>query len=375
MSEIITVEQDNKQANASLTLANEEFAKVVLEFLGDKQELGFFKDNDFLLTLNDLEQFYYIIEEKLNKEHHTYIDHFKVTFFYNDGTHKEIAGIEKLNKFHENRDVYPEEVLLTWNVILNFPNQVNVSNQIIRLKFIIDSSSYSKYLKERTGSYIVNIEHTNEVWANEILTLFKDKISEVSIDYGSLYKSAVKIKNTLFALGVFPSILVLILVIFTFSTLLYKEHNKIEPFDYGLVQSISTSSDKNNAYLVLFAIDNLAAEELEKFNEKNIVDLGLKKEIDKVISLKKMKEERYSIFPVLYGIFGISFSFLLVYLWVKSTIKYYQMNSFILINKRSDNKYSNYISDKSKVEYYSVSLIVFTLISGIIANYIFNVIN
>ncbi|MDG6772847.1 hypothetical protein QCB45_00710 [Thiomicrorhabdus sp. ZW0627] len=370
MSEIITAKDTESQT--SLALNNQDFAKIILDFLGNKQELNYYEEFDFTLRLNDLEQYYYKIATKIEKEHHTSIEHFTVIIFYNDGTSREITGIENLNKFHETRDVLPQEVLLNWNIVLHFPNSPTIENQNIRIKFITDISNFSKYKRVKVGAVYTEIEHTNEVWANEILTLIKDKTSEITIKYNNVYSTGLKIKKYLFQKETLPIIFVLLF----FPLMIYVSYVKEIPqeYSYEVIASLQDSQVSNNSNLAILAVQNLNSEFLKKYSDNHIESDELKKTFNEIIKDKSKTEFLTSSSGLLIILFSVMLPFLFLYLWVRSTINYYHMGSFIIINNRSEAVHNNFISEKSKLQYISISLTLFTLISGLLVNLIYQLI-
>uniref|UniRef100_UPI001CB75B2A hypothetical protein n=1 Tax=Sulfurimonas indica TaxID=2508707 RepID=UPI001CB75B2A len=151
-----------------LNISQNIFADIILNFLGNKQILSYENENDFHITLNDIEQFYYLIDEKIHKENYTNIDYFSVLISYHDKTKREINGINSLKTYLETRDVSPRNIILTWNIILDFPNTQTIENQKIEVSFNTEESNKSIMLK---------IEHTNQAWGIEILNLLKDHLS------------------------------------------------------------------------------------------------------------------------------------------------------------------------------------------------------
>ncbi|POZ54015.1 hypothetical protein [Methylovulum psychrotolerans] len=178
MVDVINYAEGNKNSELSVILSEQKFADMILNFLGKKEKLTYhLKKTAFLIRQNDIEQFYYLLDSKIAKEHHVYIDHFSVNISYNDSTSREISGIESLNKFLETRDVIPSDVTMSWNIIIKYPKSDTIENQRVQLSFIKGNNS-DNY---GNGEVLLVIEHTNQAWGVEVLNLFKDKIAELSI--------------------------------------------------------------------------------------------------------------------------------------------------------------------------------------------------
>ena len=176
MSDIlISPNGKNNDKELSILLAQQTFVDMVLNFLGTKEKLNYRTDNDFILRLNDIEQFHYLLEAKIAKEQTVHINHFSVAISYHDGTSREINDIRALNGFIETRDVLPRSVTLTWNVVVDFPTSTSVENQTIELTFSTNRKA------EKLGEVILTINHTNQAWGKDtkkqsaILNLVKNR--------------------------------------------------------------------------------------------------------------------------------------------------------------------------------------------------------
>lgn len=166
MSDIlIAPDGGNDSTEISILLEQQAFVDMVLNFLGKKERLSYRVDNDFILRLNDIEQFHHLLEAKLAKEHTTHVSHFAVTVLYHDGTSKQVNGIEALQRFNETRNVLPVSVTLSWNIILNFPKLKSIESQAIELNFLKNKNS------QKSGKIELTINHTNSAWGVEVLNL------------------------------------------------------------------------------------------------------------------------------------------------------------------------------------------------------------
>ena len=219
---IITTDATEKHEIA-LQLTNKTFAELILNFLGKKEKLVFQGSIPFILRHNDIEQFYFLLENKIKKEQNIYIDHFLVDFAYNDNTHREISGIEALSKFNETRDVYPISVTLTWNLIVKFPNSETIENQLIEMSFITDDKEKTQEIAD--GKVILTISHTNQAWGIEVLNLFKDKIRNVSLEKPKQYRVANMVSEFFTRDLIFP-LLMLLTSLFMAVSLHFENANK-----------------------------------------------------------------------------------------------------------------------------------------------------
>ncbi|POZ54014.1 hypothetical protein AADEFJLK_01057 [Methylovulum psychrotolerans] len=61
-------------------------------------------------------------------------------------------------------------------------------------------------------------------------------------------------------------------------------------------------------------------------------------------------------------------------IYLKKAISFYQVQSFILISRRSESEYQQYIDSKNKTQFYSIILTFFSALCGVIGNFIYQLI-
>lgn len=213
---------------------------------------------------NDIEQFYYLLDSKISKEHHVHISHFSVNISYNDGTSREISGIDALNKFLETRDVTPSDVTMSWNIIIKYPKSETIENQRIQLSFIRRGVN-------NDSEILLVIEHTNQSWGIEVLNLFKDKIAELSIKQTRECRFAKFLMRLIDKYGVS-------LILMSMSGLLVglNGSDKDSEPSYNLISFYNNHSNLAEKDIALFSVKNLNNEYLRKSAENVIIDQELK---------------------------------------------------------------------------------------------------
>jgi len=58
----------------------------------------------------------------------------------------------------------------------------------------------------------------------------------------------------------------------------------------------------------------------------------------------------------------------------KRQVSFYGMKSFILISRRSEVEYEQFLRSKNKAEFYSISLILVSAFCGVLGNFIYQII-
>lgn len=386
----------------SVTIDENHMADIIINFLGKKEKLQYEIEKIFHLRLNDIEQFHYLLEEKINKEQYINIQLFTVSFLFDDNTTRIINTIESLNSYHETRDVTPISANLSWNIILQFPNSDTIESQKIDLNFSINP-------KGNIGEIFLNIEHTNQAWGIEVLNLLKNKILSIIKPEESNLKYARIIKRNINFNVFFNYILIIALtstiVFFPLSLVTEKNNNKYskngisaEYILYKEYKSSKISKDKLNEYM--FIISNLDREEqeeaLKKYFKKSKLREYLIDSLDKEKTLigilnkfigneilltadsteKNRDLESLTEKPrrkILLTIISAILIFIFSYYYLIKYISFHSGKSFILTTNKINYIFEKYNIKKNKREFYSIKLIIFTIISGLLVNYLFQI--
>ncbi len=367
MSELINLSTTDNIKELSVVLNEQTFADLILNFLGKKEKLTYIlEETSFLIRQNDIEQFYYLLDAKIAKEQHVYIDHYLVTISYNDGTSREIAGIESLNKFLETRDVIPIDVTMTWNIIIKYPNAETIENQRIELTF-------AKDVEKKDGAIFLAIHHTNQVWGIEVLNLIKDKIGELIIKQSNAYKT-VKFFSVIFnkQTSIVMMSLMISLMMISLSGQIINKHKDGEDY-YKLISSYIKSQDATERDIALYSIANLKGNYLRISANKIIKNPELQAALLDIADSQESDHFEFSKKLALICL-SIPLALLLIYFYLKKARSFYMSESFILISRRSESEYNQFINGKSKIEFYSITLILVSAFCGVIGNVMYQLI-
>lgn len=83
----------------SLALPKDVLADIIVNFLGQRERLAFSKECFFILDLNDLRQFYLLLDAKISKEVNTRLEFFQAAINYDDDRSRTLTSIESLEKW------------------------------------------------------------------------------------------------------------------------------------------------------------------------------------------------------------------------------------------------------------------------------------
>ena len=381
MSNQIINDAENKAL--AFTIEQNDFANMILNFLGKREELEYMDSkNIFKISHNDLEQFYYLLKEKIEKESLSTITHFSLTIFYHDKTKKVIHGIESLNHFLETRNVTPVKILLSWNIILTFPTNNTIENQKIDIEYALNNDYNNRYIdypfieRNHHNTYcFIKIDYTNPVWGNEVLNLFKEHHQSLIIEEEESLiisrKFLKKMTSEYIILYFFLGIFLLAGFFFASSLKIIDiSDNSLTSPQVETVKKIRkiSNEDKDN-------LDFLSTLTLIKDENTKEIEIIKNKEVKHILKTQIIENKKIStlknrkILSVLGIIFG---SYLIIFLLLKHNIKYYSKKSFILITTRAEKEYDIYNNSKNKLVHYSLAFLTISIIIGLVVNVLSN---
>ncbi|MBL4654419.1 MAG: hypothetical protein JKY33_01170, partial [Bacteroidia bacterium] len=115
-----------------------------------------------------------VLKEKINREKGVILDSFIATVHYGDNTSRTVTSLKFIERYLETRDVLAVGVTLEWHIITRLESSKGTETQKVEVTF----NTLGELCK---GDISLSIEHTNQAWGNEVLYLFKDKISETTV--------------------------------------------------------------------------------------------------------------------------------------------------------------------------------------------------
>lgn len=392
MNDIGQMEEERKNRSVvTLDIAEEYLADLIVNFLGAKEKLTYKDDKAFKIRINDLEQFHYLLEEKIERGGYAHVNNFIITVSYNDDkTTRSITSIKALKEYLEIRSVTPSQVTLEWHIVLRFSNQNSITTQKIEL-------SFSPHESPNHGDILLVINHTNQAWGIEILNLLKTKIIEISIETPPIVRrSETIIKNMIFSnyMNVVISLLLLTGLLVASGLLSSPDTapslpkpDKLSVVTHSLIEGYYSKSKKESKEYEkgLFLVKNIHLTQLESSTKLYIKNEKVKSSIlnyvneeyeeinQKTEVVKKANENKLSFKGFLWRIivYGILIPYLGLYffpkLYLKRTIQYYGTKSFLLLTPNSEKEYQSYLNKKRKLEYFTVTALVFSIIAGLIA--------
>ncbi|MDE2180224.1 MAG: hypothetical protein KGJ40_05155 [candidate division NC10 bacterium] len=132
--EIATLRQDG-DSDVTLILKKGKFAEFLFGFLGARETLSKTFDNDFIVRIEDLLQFHYLLEQKIAKEQFIAMSLVTAVIRYDDNTNRTINTFEAIEKYSEHRDIGVQSFDMCWNFVFKTPDMNTMQQQKVSVFF------------------------------------------------------------------------------------------------------------------------------------------------------------------------------------------------------------------------------------------------
>ncbi len=372
------IEADSK--DISINISHKKFVEMVVEFVGNKERLTYPEEGAFTLGLNDLEQFYYLLEAKIEDTSGVILDAFNAKFIFDNRITRTVTSFSDLQRFNEPRDIGVNGVVLQWYVITTEKKE-GLKTQKVELSFDVVGDEYE-------GKVNLFIDHTNPGWGAEVLNLFRDQISNVIALKHPRYTFAVKALKTMTVQNYFGGAAIVIGIVF-FSWLIFSDPKVSTPslVTYPRVELINGYySNKENEDVqeeygkALHYLNGLHFTQIEKVYPDQVSDENVRSILEGYVEKKyKETERKRPVVPLVFIlkvlILGFVLPFFAIYYlpkkYFESTIEFFGEKSFITVTKRSEKEASQYKYLKNNMRYKSISSVLISVAVGVVSCYIY----
>lgn len=345
--------------DVGLSLDPDTFSRVILDFLGRKENLSYKNRDNFIINLEDISQFNHIINSKISYQKNIVLDHFSITLGYLDGTFRTINGSEALDKFLETRSIETTSVNLNWKIIIKFDSSPTIETQEINLLFVTNLDVDFKNLEEEFSYIELSINHTNQSWALDILNAFKEKINEVRIQPTKLKKKYNQFKNN----PSYVTAALMLFMLFAIGLILPLSPEISQTLKQDLVRHTLNQNYENETskLISLLHVTALNKEELKTLKSND-------KEIEEIIN----NNNKSSFIHVFLLLILMTTPFI-IKKYINYSINYLDHKSFITINNVGFSQLQKYKDEKSKITFISFTIIVSSIIFSILASIVFKI--
>lgn len=191
-----TTSQDEPTHYLALPCPADKFAEFMAGLLGKPQEINRSFVGTFKIDISDIENFYYLIEQRVHEQNKASLVQFVVSVHYTDGSSVRIGDLDDLRSYAEVRPLIVRGVSLSWVYLVQFLNkEIPEKQQIdieIRVKKDIEARLNGDIVRARsefisvqipdgvgphTGVINISIRHTARSWGVDLENLLISHIS------------------------------------------------------------------------------------------------------------------------------------------------------------------------------------------------------
>jgi hypothetical protein len=158
----------------------EEFADFISSLLGKAQVCEGTFHGSFDIHIKDIENFYHLVDQRLNEQNAAQLVSFTVVIKYSDGTSVELPSLEHFRHHNEIRPVISTGVVLTWIYLIGFQNRPIPERQQIDVEIqtrqVEEGYLPFRIQKLRGDGIEYRISYTARTWGSDIENMLRSHI-------------------------------------------------------------------------------------------------------------------------------------------------------------------------------------------------------
>jgi hypothetical protein len=170
-----------------VSLSPKRFIGLLEDMIGEKEVLSWKRDFPFIARLSDLAQFHKLLLEKLQTQNRDAISIFPAEIAYSDNSSRTINTFSALEHLYEHKNVQVRGLSLRWEVLVDLGSERPIQRQVVRLELSTLASQGAGSAVETSA--MIRIEHTHQLWATEVLAIFKAQLDRMEVHYSSTYRT------------------------------------------------------------------------------------------------------------------------------------------------------------------------------------------
>lgn len=347
-NQIVRIENGDKEI--SLPFNTEHLGDFISGLLGQPQSIEkvfttpFIARNEYFIHLIAL------IQQRLEQQNvHEFVS-FQAMIGYKDKTRRKFTSIESFVSYSESLNLISTEVNFKFGILVHFPKKDIPEKQEIDIDFSTTENELHGYprsiinlalgRKKVSGVILVEVNHTERTWADEILKLVENSLDDIIIKEPTSKKFIRSILAPISADNIFFAIFLLIPV-------------------FSLMTLQAKTKDNNSMSEYLAVLKNNSTDIQTLHQKLDIVSTNLLTRNTDATNSMSQSLIIYIGFLVLLGIL-----IYIISLFIKTP------DSFIVLTKATT-QYKKEISKKYKSKLWIASVFG-TVLLGIIINYIFS---
>lgn len=192
------VDKDKKEL--SLHLDNERLGEFISSLLGQPQSISKLFDKPFIVDHDFFKNLFSKIFQRLKQQNDFDTIGFVAKISFSDGTERKINSLDSFYSYSETMNLISTRLFISISLLIKFPSKETPERQNINLIFDSNedfdgNSKVPSSSSKKTGVIIVDIEHTERTWADDMLTMIEKSLDETWIEESFIFKNVMKVIN------------------------------------------------------------------------------------------------------------------------------------------------------------------------------------
>jgi hypothetical protein len=179
--------EKNEKGFISLPFNEDQFKEFVVGLLGRTQSISRIIRGSFELSLKDVENIYYLINQRILQQNEAKLIQFNTKIVYSDNSSIMLNSFEELLTYNEVRAISTDSIHLSWQYLVKFQDKDIPEKQEIDISFIANESHPSSienddlpFFYRSIGGYIpIRIKHTARTWGADIESLLTSHLENL----------------------------------------------------------------------------------------------------------------------------------------------------------------------------------------------------
>ncbi|MGE6571133.1 hypothetical protein [Psychrobacter namhaensis] len=225
-NQVVKIENGGKEI--SIPFNTEDLGDFISGLLGQPQSIEkvfttpFLANNEYFIHLIEL------IKQRLEQQNVHEIVSFQAMIGYKDKTRRKFTSIESFVSYSESLNLISDGINLKFGILVHFPKKDIPEKQEIDIDFSTTENDLHGYprsiinlvlgRKKVSGVILVEVNHTERTWADEILKLIENSLEDITIKEPvgkKIIRSALaplNIDNVFFAMFLLIPVYVLLII-------------------------------------------------------------------------------------------------------------------------------------------------------------------
>jgi len=169
-------------------VSKEQLTGFFIHHLGKKSELKYSESIDFVLSINNIRQLFHLFSQKVANDENKKLDFFEIEVWYSDKTSKTFYDFDNLENYFGFKNAIPLAVSINWVVLVKFASSETIETQRVHVYFHSADDHPTGYLE-------IKIEHTNNIWADEVQGLLSGYLKNIKKPANKAMVNFIELKN------------------------------------------------------------------------------------------------------------------------------------------------------------------------------------